>query len=93
MPREEHTVPVDKLILLPADPQVGVDDCRKLAEHLQGIGLIGAQTACAGGVIHPAGDRFLDLVSFLGCSPSIELEPPRDSAALDEAVANGRFWG
>lgn len=84
-------MPVDKLILLPDDPQAGVDDCRKLAGHLQGIGLIGARTTWAGGVIYPGGDRFLQLVSFLGCSPFIELEPPRDSAALDEAVAHGRF--
>jgi len=84
-------VPADKLILLPADPHVGADDCSDLAACLQNIGLIGGQSAHASGLFYPTGDRFLQLVSFLGCSPSIELEPPRNRTELDQAVANGRF--
>ncbi|MGB5260854.1 MAG: hypothetical protein WBO34_10070 [Gammaproteobacteria bacterium] len=84
-------MPVDKLILLPDDALVGIDDCHELAVCLQGIGLIDEQRASDSGLFYPAGAQFLQLVSFLGCSPSIELEPPGDGTSLEQAVVNGRF--
>jgi hypothetical protein len=90
-PREAHAVPVNKLILLPDGALVGVDDCRALAACLQGIGLIGEPRTSGSGLFYPAGEQFLQLVSFLGCSPAIELEPPGDGASLEQAMASDRF--
>ena len=84
-------MPADKLILMPADPQVGLEDCHELVSRLQDIGLIGERRTCGSGPFYPTGDRFLQLVSFLGCSPHIELDPPQDHACLDTAVTDGRF--
>jgi hypothetical protein len=42
-------------------------------------------------VFYPTGDNFLQLVSFLGCSPRIELDPPADRATLLAASAGGKF--
>ncbi len=84
-------MPAHKLILLPADPHATLDDCGKLAAGLQAIGLIGAPGACDGNEFYPTGDDFLQLVSFLGCAPNIELEPPADNATLAAALANGSF--
>jgi hypothetical protein len=80
-----------KLILLPADPLCPPLDCEQLAGELQAIGLIGERTALADDVFYPTGDKFLQLVSFLGCSPMIELEPPTDRTTLLTASAAGKF--
>lgn len=84
-------MPVHKLILLPADPQAAIRDYNGLATGLQEIGLIGNASTCTLGTFYPVGDRFLQLVSFLGCSPMIELAPPADTALLDTAVAEASF--
>lgn len=80
-----------KLLLLPTDPSrpaVGLD---RLAECLQAICLIGKPVPLNDGQFYPTGDRFLQLVIFLGCSPLIELDPPADPAELGNASAEGRF--
>lgn len=84
-------MPVHKLILLPADPQTALEDCGRLAASLSAIGLIGDPIRYDGGMFYPTGERFLQLVSFLGCSPAIELDPPGEAAALPAAVAGGLF--
>jgi hypothetical protein len=80
-----------KLILLPADPLCPPVNCEQLAGELQAIGLIGAPVALADDVFYPTGDNFLQLVSFLGCSPTIELDPPADLTTLVSASATGKF--
>ena len=80
-----------KLILLPADPLSPPLDCDQLAGELQALGLIGAPVALADDTFYPTGDKFLQLVSFLGCSPMIELDPPADQTALASASAAGKF--
>ena len=84
-------MPAYKLILLPADPLCPPLDCEQLAGELQAIGLTGAPLALADGVFYPTGDNFLQLISFLGCSPMIELEPPADRTTLLAASAAGKF--
>ena len=84
-------MPAYKLILLPADPLCPPVNCEQLAGELQAIGLIGAAVALEGDVFYPTGDNFLQLVSFLGCSPMIELDPPADLTTLASASANGKF--
>ena len=80
-----------KLILLPADPLCPPLDCGQLSSTLLAVGLIGAPVTLAGAVFYPTGENFLQLISFLGCSPMIELEPPTDPVELPAASAAGRF--
>ena len=80
-----------KLLLLPADPSCPAVGLKRLAECLQAIGLIGKPVALNDGLFYPTGDRFLQLVTFLGCAPMIELDPPADPAERENASAEGRF--
>ena len=82
---------VHKLILLPANPEAGFDDCSELAAHLTAIGLIGSPAAYDGGMFYPTGSHFLQLVTFLGCSPTIELDPPAAADKLAAAVRTAGF--
>jgi hypothetical protein len=89
--RREHTMPAPKLLLLPADPRTAAVAEDRLVRELQAIGLIGAQMPLEKAVYYPVGEHFLQLVTFLGCSPAIELDPPGDSQELEQASAAGRF--
>ncbi|MGD2137145.1 MAG: hypothetical protein PVJ66_01805 [Gammaproteobacteria bacterium] len=80
-----------KMLLTPTDPDCAPVATGLLAETLQEIGLIGPPIPHSDGLIYPAGDRFLQLVTFLGCSPRIELEPPSSAAALEAASRDGGF--
>ena len=84
-------MPAYKLMLLPADPGCPPVNCEQLAGELQTIGLIGEPVALEDNVFYPTGDNFLQLISFLGCSPMIELDPPADPATLLAASAAGKF--
>ena len=80
-----------KLILLPAEPQCPPLDREQLVSELQAIQMIGEPLALDNGVFYPTGEQFLQQISFLGCSPLIELEPPSDPATLSADSAAGRF--
>ena len=80
-----------KLLLLPADPSAPAIGLDRLAERLLAIGLIDRPVPLHGGYFYPTGDRFLQLVTFLGCSPLIELAPPADPEELEIASSEGRF--
>lgn len=66
-----------KLVLFPHGhdlPTAGVDD---LAGLLRDIGLVTGETMeLEGRRHHLLGDGLFDLVTFLGCAPSLELAPP-----------------
>jgi Zn ribbon nucleic-acid-binding protein len=81
----------NKLILYPSQADCPAIDIDELALRLESIGLIGTAFQCQGGTRYLAGERFLQLVTLLGCSPQIELEPPADAAAAESACAEGRF--
>lgn len=84
-------VAVHKLVLCPTHVDHGVVDSATLVTTLQDIGLL-ATPVChnlPGG--YRAGEHFLQLVSFLGCSPAIELEPPLDPEECAHACASGRL--
>jgi hypothetical protein len=83
-------MPAHKLLLHPEDAGFRVTAGR-MATALLELGLIGAPRPLGNGVYYPAGHAFLELVTFLGCSPAIELEPPQDPALLADASANGTF--
>jgi Zn ribbon nucleic-acid-binding protein len=82
-------VTVHKLVLYPAHVDCPAVDTAALIATLQAIGLVAAP-GChdpAGG--YRAGEHFLQLVSFLGCSPAIGLEPPMDPGECERACASG----
>lgn len=81
----------DKLILYPALADGPAIDSAALLQQLEAIGLIGAAFRCQGETRYLAGERFLQLVTFLGCSPLIELEPPVDADTREADCATGRF--
>ncbi|HYQ71567.1 MAG TPA: hypothetical protein VET88_06530 [Gammaproteobacteria bacterium] len=80
-----------KLLMLPANPDTPALAEDKLAEKLQAIGLIGERIPLGKAAFYTAGEDFLQLVTFLGCSPAIELDPPRDPQEREAASGAGRF--
>jgi hypothetical protein len=84
-------MPAPKLLLHPASPDTPAISEDRLAKELQAIGLIGEWMPLGAGGFYPAGEQFLQLVTFLGCSPAIELEPPGNPQELQKASAAGRF--
>ena len=65
------------LALYPADPFWRPPDIPALAQLLQSIQLIDGPCCGDGGFL--AGERFLDLIAFMGCSPDIKLNPEENS--------------
>lgn len=80
-----------KLLLYPKDPDCAPVDQVALADTLQEIGFIRAPVTVPGDVFYPAGEHFLQLLVFLGCSPAIDLDPPGERGALETARASGSF--
>jgi hypothetical protein len=62
------------LIIHPDDPDWAPDDPEKIIVALRQIGLI-AENIQGEEHSYLVGDHFLDLIAFLGCSPSISLSP------------------
>lgn len=83
-------MPAHKLLLHPQDIDFHLP-VRDLAAPLQAIGLIGPPRQLGEGRFYPVGEHFLHLVTFLGCSPAIELDPPAEPDRLASASASGAF--
>jgi hypothetical protein len=90
--RREKVTPVSahKLLLCPDDPGCPEIATAVLADHLQAIGLAGNAVSLGAETIYPTGERFLQLVTFLGCSPAIELDLPDAPDVLEAACAAGQ---
>lgn len=80
-----------KLLLHPSDHLCPTVSVELLSDRLQAIGLIGQPVKLGDSRFYPTGENFLQLITFLGCSPAIELDPPPDPALIDAASAEGRF--
>ena len=70
-----------ELILHPVPPAAVPRSVADLVRRLQDIGFLASPLAAAPHMRYLAGERFLQLVTFLGCSPQIPLEPPADGSA------------
>ena len=64
------------LVLCPDDPVRALPESKSLVELLQSIQFIGEPFN--GDMKFYAGERFLDLIALMGCSPGIMLEPGND---------------
>lgn len=65
-----------RLILHVRDPAYVPETIAHLEEVLREVGLIGKPWGDVSQQRYLIGERFLQLVTFLGCAPAIELEPP-----------------
>lgn len=70
-----------RLILHVRNPDYLPDSVAQLEQVLREVGLIGKPWGEASQQRYLIGDRFLQLVTFLGCAPAIELEPPTNGDA------------
>jgi len=68
------------LVLCPDEPSWTPPDDESLEQLLQSIQFIGAPYN--GDMQFFAGERFLDLIALMGCSPGIKLEPGDDDQAF-----------
>ena len=84
-------MPAHKLLLYPASPDFSPADPAALLAHLRDIGLAGSGFPVQGETRHLAGEDFLQLITFLGCSPAIEFEPPADPDEREAAADSGGF--
>lgn len=75
----------NKLILIPKDAEFYPPEPEKIVSGLQNIGFIAASidSPSVGSRYH-AGERFLDLITFVGCSPVV--------MTGDEHVNNSNFY-
>ncbi len=82
--------PVRKLVLHARSPQHLPGSRDVLSAALVELGLIGDPLANGDMAFH-SGDRFLDLVTFLGCSPDVRLEPGNDQQSASGEFCHVRF--
>jgi hypothetical protein len=82
-------MPVPKLILHPADPCAAPGRDAVVA-RLRSVGLIAGVAPDPGTTVLRAGDDFLSLVIFLGCSPAVATAPRFDG---DEEFCHVRVAG
>lgn len=75
-----------KLCLHPQDEHTTLTDPRPALAALERLGVIGTPFLLDGHAHYQTGPAFLEQLSFLGCSPVIELEPP----ATDQEAAARR---
>lgn len=73
---------LDNTALPPPEPE-------EVLRLLDELGIIGPAFDLDGRSHYRTGPAFLDHLTFLGCAPSIELDPP--AAGLTEAALAGRF--
>jgi hypothetical protein len=67
------------LTLTPKDPATEPPARERLVQALEEVGLLGAPLAGQTDT-YLVGERFLQLISFMGCSPHVRLEPPEDGS-------------
>jgi len=68
------------LVLCPEDPHWVPPDDKSLIFALQSIQLI--STPLDEPLLYLTGEKFLDLIAFMGCSPDIKLEPGEDKQSF-----------
>ena len=82
---------VYKMLLCPVESDCGEFTSAALAGTLAEAGLIGPPISLPRETIYPTGGHFLRLVTFLGCSPRVELDPPADPAQIETHSRESRF--
>lgn len=81
---------VRKLVLHAADPRGGPPDPARLSRALGELGLVEGPVAGESQAWY-AGDRFLSLVIFLGCSPQVDFRPADAGQAAEGRYCHVRY--
>jgi DNA-directed RNA polymerase subunit RPC12/RpoP len=87
------------LILHPKDPDANPADSESLIAMLQSLGFIDAPLEFEGNTHYRPGEDFLQLMTFLGCSPVVALGEPGLTGedfchvAFEGPVAETQFFG
>lgn len=76
----------NRLVLTPCDTGASLPAQGELLRLLRELGLAGEQFEWQGEQHCLPGERFLDLISFLGCSPLINIEPTTDGSEFCHIV-------
>ncbi len=84
----QQTIHTGRLVLTPEDPYHRPDDIEPILGLLQAIGFIG-EPLSGGETRFLLGERFMQLVNFMGCSPLILLRPGESGQAFCHLVIDG----
>ncbi|WP_316366485.1 hypothetical protein [Candidatus Thiodiazotropha sp. CDECU1] len=79
-----------RLVLTPQDPHLTPERPADLIQHLQAIGFA-AQQIGNGSRAYMLGDRFIKLLTFMGCSPAIQLQPGTSGEPFCHLVESGPY--
>lgn len=71
---------VPRLVIYPVDSGFCPEDRQLISDALAAIEFIGEPCGEAGQHAYLIGEQFLNWITFLGCSPAIEIEPPADGS-------------
>lgn len=74
-----------KLILHPKNPAATPSSATRLTQRLAEQGLLGKPFRFREREHHLPGEAFMQLITFLGCSPAVAFEPPADGSERDGA--------
>lgn len=80
-----------RLVLTPQDPFYLPDSTDEIIDRLRSIGFSSAPVEGMDGRHYLLGDRFMQLVSFMGCSPFIHLEPTTDDTPFCHLSVDGPY--
>jgi DNA-directed RNA polymerase subunit RPC12/RpoP len=78
-----------RLILTPEDPYFVPNQIDAILHRLEKIGLVGRPLENGNGYL--LGDAFMQLVTFMGCSPAIRLEPDDSGEAFCHLLSKGPY--
>lgn len=80
-----------RLVLTPEDTFYVPADVAALLARLRGIDFIGAHILPENEADYLLGERFMQLVTFMGCSPYIQLKPTEDSKPFCHLKIDGPY--
>lgn len=80
-----------RLVLTPRDPYFVPSDMDRLIGRLQDLEFISATITDQEPPAYLLGDRFMQLVTFMGCSPFIRLEPNEENQPFCHFAVLGPF--
>ena len=78
-----------RLILTPRDPFHAPPEVQTLLKRLRDLEFCAEPLTGLEGQHYRLGDRFMQLVTFMGCSPHIELEPTSDGKPFCHMILEG----
>lgn len=80
-----------RLILTPKDPFYAPATPEQILQRLREIAFCGEELADLEGQHYLLGERFMQLVTFMGCSPYIQLEPTADDQPFCHLILEGPY--